>query len=337
MDTIGIINEFVKSPEMRGYYKNNPLTELELIDLIINAPKSLEKKKEALSQLLLKCADKDEAALLFGYILEIQDALDALAARPGEVFNLIECWYDNETLCEKESTGTLFASFEAALTYLRKLMAEEEWKDDTTCWTIIEKWIPAESGQMEKTYEYILIKDAIVDFRNNDTDTNVLVGGVPLRISSRNPLDVHLNLPIPFKPGDIVALDCRPFAPVKPALLLEVSDDCCGVQMLYEHDGMLNMDVYDTAALKHGHGYKDAWEHEYLHPLSYLYKLRRIDVPDDFVNISREWDEKQFRAILPFMQQVIRDNRSPEVSEDVLKKYYLAKYQIIRQTGEAGK
>ena len=106
--------------------------------------------------------------------------------------------------------------------------------------------------------------------------------------------------------------------------------EICGVQMLYEYDGMLNVDVYDTAALKHGHGYKDAWEHEYLHPLSYLYKLRRIDVPDDFVNISREWDEKQFRAILPFMQEIIRGNHFQEVPEDVLSRFYLAKYYLYK-------
>lgn len=332
-----IITEFTKSPEMREHLKKTSLNSRILSEIVINAPESLEKKKVALEQLFKKCAGKVEAVLPHRHILAIQAALDNLTAAPGEVFNLIECWYDDEMLCEKTSSGIPFTSFEAALTYLRKLIAEEEWNDDTTCWTIIEKWVPAEGGHMERTYDYILIKDTIVDFRCYNTDTNEIIGGRPFRISSRDPLDVNLNLPIPFKPGDIVALDCRPFAPVKPALLLAVSDDCCGVQMLFEHDGMLNMDIYDTAALKHGHGYKDAWDHEYLHPLSYLYNLRRINVPDDFVNISWEWDEKQFRAILPFMKQVIEDNLCPEVPEDVLRRFYLAKYQILRQTGEAGR
>lgn len=333
---IDIIDEFVKSLEMRDYYKNNPLTKLELIDLIINAPVSIGDKEACLAG--LPAQDEYTSSLIDQYCREIDFAwCELLHFSKGAVFNLIEYWYDDEILCEKHSSGELFLSFEAAVDHIHQTIAEEEWNDDSTCWTVIEKWVPAENGKMMKTYDYTLIRDMVVGFHCFDTESNIIICGEKVRRPHRSYLDVNLNLPIPFSPGDIVALDCRPFAPVKPALLLEVSDDCCGVQMLYEHDGMLNMDVYDTAALKHGHGYKDAWEHEYLHPLSYLYKLRRIDVPDDFVNISREWDEKQFRAILPFMQQVIRDNRSPEVSEDVLKKYYLAKYQIIRQTGEAGK
>ena len=321
-----IITEFIRSPEMREHLNKTPLPLWELTELIINAPETLEKKKEALKQLLSECADNIKKTLLQKYILEIQAALDALVARPGEVFNLIECWYDDETLCEKKSSAIPFTSYEAVFDYIHLMIVEEQWNDDTTCWTIIEKWVPTENGNMMLTYVYTLINDMIVGFKNYYERKMEK----PYRWVTQSYLDADLNLPIPFKPGDIVALDCRPFAPVKPALLLEVSDDCCGVQMLFEHDGMLNMDVYDTAALKHGHGYKDAWDHEYLHPLSYLYNLRRIDVPDDFVNISREWDEKQFKAALPFMQEIIRDNHFQEDPEDVLRRFYLAKYYLYK-------
>ena len=44
-----------------------------------------------------------------------------------------------------------------------------------------------------------------------------------------------VNLPVPFHAGDIVTIDCRPFAPVSHAVILEVGDncDCCCLQALY--------------------------------------------------------------------------------------------------------
>ncbi len=41
-----------------------------------------------------------------------------------------------------------------------------------------------------------------------------------------------LNLPVPFVPGDIISIDCRPYAKVKHAVILQLGDnhDCCSVQ-----------------------------------------------------------------------------------------------------------
>lgn len=321
-----IITEFIRSPEMCEHLKKAPLTIWALANLIINAPESISSKQLALRS-LLPTRNEETAALINKYIREIDAAWYELLHLDGAVLNLIECWYDDEMLCEKKSTGMPFTSFETAIGYIHQLMIAEEWDDDTTCWTVIEKWAPAENGQVEKTYEYTLIKDTIVDFACYNTDTNIKVGGRTFRKAYRNPLDADLNLPIPFKPGDIIALDCRPFAPVKPALLLEVSDDCCGVQMIFEHDGQINNPVYGTAALKHGHGFTDFRGCEYFHPLSYLYNLQRI-IPDDLVNICPGWVEQQFKEALPSMQKAIRENHSPEIAVDVLKRFYLAKYYL---------
>ena len=324
-----IIDVFVKSPEIRDFYRNNQLNDQQLIELIINAPESISTKQLALAS--LQPDNNDEAmALIDDCCREIDRAWVELLYSHNSVYNVIECWYDDEMLCEKKSTGMPFTSFETAIGYIHQLMIEEGWDDDTTCWTVIEKWAPAENGQMEKTYEYTLIKDTIVDFACYNTDTNIKVGGRTFRKAYRNPLDADLNLPIPFKPSDIIALDCRPFAPVKPALLLEVSDDCCGVQMIFEHDGQINNPVYGTAALKHGHGFTDFRGCEYFHPLSYLYNLQRI-IPDDLVNICLGWVEQQFKEALPSMQKAIRENHSPEIAVDVLKRLYLAKYYLYNK------
>ena len=64
-------------------------------------------------------------------------------------------------------------------------------------------------------------------------------------------MNSDLNLPIPFRAGDIVTVDCRPFAPVSHAVILEVGDnfDCCCVQALYRRRN----GTWDTGAVKHGY------------------------------------------------------------------------------------
>ena len=66
----------------------------------------------------------------------------------------------------------------------------------------------------------------------------------------------HLNLPIPFCAGDIVRVDCRPFQPEHPAVLLEVGDntDCCCVQALCRGQN----GTWTIGALKHGNLFSNA-------------------------------------------------------------------------------
>ena len=58
------------------------------------------------------------------------------------------------------------------------------------------------------------------------------------------------NLPVPYQPGDILEIDCRPYAP-GPAycVIAEVGDDCCGVQCFYRED----IFRIEHGALKYGH------------------------------------------------------------------------------------
>ena len=58
-----ILELFVKSPEMRDFYRNNPLNDQQLIELIINAPESISSKQLALRS-LLPTRNKETAALI---------------------------------------------------------------------------------------------------------------------------------------------------------------------------------------------------------------------------------------------------------------------------------
>lgn len=58
-----------------------------------------------------------------------------------------------------------------------------------------------------------------------------------------------MNLPVPYRPGDILEVGCAPYVS-KPdyCILTEVGEDCCDVQCLYPcEDGCIKF-----GALKHG-------------------------------------------------------------------------------------
>ena len=76
---------------------------------------------------------------------------------------------------------------------------------------------------------------------------------------------LHLNLPVPYCPGDILEVGCAPYVS-KPdyCILTEVGDDCCGVQCLYPGEN----GCIEFGALKHGHYFSGCFDRrQYLSPL----------------------------------------------------------------------
>ena len=59
-----------------------------------------------------------------------------------------------------------------------------------------------------------------------------------------------MNLPVPYRPGDILEVGCAPYVSEPHyCILTEVGNDCCGVQCLYPgENGRI-----EFGALKHGH------------------------------------------------------------------------------------
>ena len=219
---------------------------------------------------LLNTPDSEEYDDVSECIGEFDDALAALELKDGEIFTLSECWYDDDILDEKEAFSEPFLSFQAAKEYVKKLI-EEETEDmadgeEYVCWTKIIKWIPIGEGKMEDVYTYTFVGNEIHYFRR--------IVNTPRKRFRCHRSSLDLDLPIPFKPGYIVTLNCLPFRPVKRAVLLEVDNrDCCGVQMLYPRKNDITGDtVWATGALKHG----DGWE-GFFPMLSSLYRLSKFE------------------------------------------------------------
>lgn len=255
-ETEEILTEFMPSPEMRSYLAGKALNEWALEAIIAGAPAALDIKARF-------AGGEDRQA--------IRRALDELELRSGDIFTLNTAWYDEDLQGQKSAFVGAYCSLEQLVRAIREEDMDEPDSDrpytigDATewcCWYQADKWAPAD-GRLERTYTYIFLGEKPVWFRAWKTD------GDYFRKQS------DLNVPTPFHVGDIVTIDCRPFAPPLHGLLLEEGDrsDCCLPSVLC-FDGAR----WGTFALKHGVWHTN-WigEQDERPPLSALYRLALYD------------------------------------------------------------
>ncbi len=265
---------------MRQYLADVPLTRRQISELVCGAPVPLTDKlhwmeyfaaKENLfpdipsaSLFLQEQSAADPAAqrmveASFSYQAEqIRLALKELEICFEAVFLLIEAWYDIEVGDRKISAGTPFFNADDALEYIRHDMDSggEDYSD--LCWYELQKWILSKDPVSGKasyvhSYTYYFLKDRVCFFEKLEETREPYLF---LPESRRYAADgQHLNLPIPFCAGDIVHVDCRPFQPERPAVLLEVggNTDCCCVQALCRGGN----GTWTLGALKHGSLFSD--------------------------------------------------------------------------------
>lgn len=265
------LRRFMPSRSMQAYLLSRTLPKSEIAAIICGAPVPLEEKGRWMARLsereslyieavrqCLKSPDRQNAGLLAEYAIEdsfcaqagqIRRALRELHAKPGELFLLVEAWYDEELKDEKVDSGTPFPTFEKAIGYIRRDIQECELDESCTCWYRLEKWVPDASGGFVQRYVYWLWMDQVIYFeeQKNSLTEPAYYEAVTTRFSDDGQ---HLNLPIPFHAGDVVTVDCRPFKPLQYAVLLEIGDntDCCCVQALCSTE----TDRWIVGALKHG-------------------------------------------------------------------------------------
>ena len=88
----------------------------------------------------------------------------------------------------------------------------------------------------------------------------------------------NLNLPVPYESGDVLVIDCAPFAPpVTVTVTDKVNDyDCCGVQVSYSDPCSGKQ---RTVSLKHGL-ILDGIDCPYIPILSPLYRISCFAKPN---------------------------------------------------------
>lgn len=253
---------------------------------------------------------------------EMTEAVRELLYPAGrdELFCLFSAWYDNEIYNDKRCFLCPVGSFEKATERIRydKAVEGSDVSDAESCvWYILEKWKLDEDGDYCRLYTYYIIDEKAVYFEKG-------AGGSCHPFESRN-----LNLSVPFDVGDILTVDCRPFAPPVHAVLIEKGDniDCCCLQVLYKD---LYTGEWMTCSLKHGLRLKSAEGGGYLPLSSPLLRLRLCDdgISDDEAllrSISEYIDgvEERGQALWDLLHGKKPDDRyaSPRLTQlyDVIK------------------
>lgn len=240
------------SREMADYLAGQKMRVETLIETINGAPVPLEEKREIFQSL---AGQYGGPFLTLAH--EADEAIRGLVTKPGEFFYVKNCWPDYDTGLVDVDGMEPYPILDSAMEGIRQFLVEEECAEDSVYWFLLEKWKLNEEGQYVCLCTYTAADGQIL-FYNRPGE------GYLFEQST------HLNLPIPFRPGDLVRLDCAPFAFRANAVILEVGDnrDCCCIQAMFrEANGN-----WSAGALKHGHTFPN----HYTPLLSTLYRLTGI-------------------------------------------------------------
>jgi len=179
-------------------------------DIILNAPVPLEKKVQMLNEVNLH-----------KYAREATDALNERYKK-----NHYETIYRLFMYDQPKETCKIVNSYADAIDYINRTRLNlatdnREFANHKYGRTdIIEKWI-APKGRSEYLHlSWFLDDDRNVLYFNFSSNNSIWL---PSTTPGR------LNFTVPFKPGDIVATDCRPFASEKNVVILENDDTFASV------------------------------------------------------------------------------------------------------------
>lgn len=259
------IDEFMPSDEMRNYLKTQELTPYQIASLIFNSPYSIDQKKNAFYLLLSETDDSELKALGSNCIENIERAYELL--NTGGVFKVTSSFVNG--IVELNDEG-LFSNYKDVKEFIASDIKECEYKDYDYYSYFVEKWIKNSDGILENVITYYVIKNEICYFKYSplgDYLKEFLQGFEP---KIRN---FELNVPTPFKVGDVVEFDGYPFAKITFSLILSTGDnqDCCSLWNLYWADPR----TWKTGAVKHGDvGYILRGNEFFVSP---LYNAKRYD------------------------------------------------------------
>lgn len=251
------------SPELHAYLLARPeqLRTTDYADIITGAPIALTEKGRLLERLSEHMTHSEDAGLIRDYSACLHMALQALESKDA-AFSA-ELWKDGEQL-----DGPYIA---LSVEELRRAIAqywkhwEENADDEIATYWRIEQYRQGGASEPEgfacPEYTFAAAPNGEVQYFMHDPQKRRGVWAE----GAFGGNSVHLNLPVPYCPGDILEVGCAPYVS-KPhyCILTEVGDDCCGVQCLYPgENGRI-----EFGALKHGHYFSGCFDRkQYLSPL----------------------------------------------------------------------
>lgn len=275
------------SIEMEKHNIEN-LCERKALEIITGAPIPIREKKERLEQLISMVEDLEVMDDIKSCTDHISNALNELKDMESDRFIMSQaCWYDIEdgsTLDYIHRSGSeSFLKPSSSFEELRQDILDEieentdmrDFGANKSTWYEFVIWnkVKYPNGRIkyeEGHYCYIMIGPEVcyIEPSNHrlpgkyDSDYWGFLSG-----------SSNLNLPVPFKSGDIVTLDCSPFAEPCHMLILNAENnwDCCGLRGAFtDEGGKLHID-----SVKHGH----CFPMHYISRLSPLYRMSLYSGP----------------------------------------------------------
>ncbi len=293
---------------MKEYLKDKELNEIKILHIICGAPVSLNLKYEFLKEL------KDYYEIFQKAFNDTEKALKELRLKKeNEFFYFKGKMYDTKSFLTTERGYEPCFSVKKAIEILNNdgICTEDLWKayNENCCWSELEKWV-INGKNFDNTYTYFLIKNEVCYYERYGCEENSYFS-----IYGR----VQLNLPTPFKPGDIIETDCLPFAPKKVAVITDIGDnrDCCSLQAISKN----YKNIYSIGAVKHAHMYCDDNAFLTYSPLYCIEKfggdLTKID--KQLLKISKYISRNHFNG--PYLAEKL--SKFNEVREEEIKELLL--------------
>lgn len=246
------------SPELHAYLLARPeqLQTTDYAHIITGAPIALTEKGRLLERLSEHMTHSEDSGLIRDYSACLHMALQALESKDA-AFSA-ELWKDGEQL---DGPYIAFSMEEVQ----RAIPKYWEGVDKAIAYWRIEQYRQGGASEPEgfacPEYTFAADPNGEVQYFMHDPKKRRGVWAE----GAFGGDSVHLNLPVPYRPGDILEVGCAPYVSEPHyCILTEVGDDCCGVQCLYPgENGRI-----EFGALKHGHYffncYYASW---YLSPL----------------------------------------------------------------------
>jgi hypothetical protein len=259
------------SDEMRLFLSENSEIEEKRDEIVVTAPVSLERKLELVSQ--------DQA---FHDIEEAKSRLFTANDNQEKVLYLFDEWYDTDVYMKKSEPIGMFADMDSVNDYIDQAEGDGYFR--------LELW--ERECAFIHSYDYYIYERDVCWFEKMKAIRSES-GNVEYLPESRKYFtgDFDLDIPTPYRTGDMILIDCRPFALPFHAIVVEGlrQYDCCQPQILFCTP--FTEDEWRVEALKHRRFCKDIEWGEYRPELSPMYRLRTLS--DDEIE---EADNLLFKA-----------------------------------------
>ena len=257
------IASLVDAPELREFLmESDEVNALHCADIIAKAPIGLQEKWNLLFQLRMS-ATEEERNYAAALLERLSSAIASLkcAGSNGDAFLLVAPWcYSEEGAFDGPFPVRSFAEAQKLVADYRAEYQDEDWESRFWKIDLYDRSAKAdEIAPWSSKYSFLCSpKGEPWFFRQS--------GKAKDEIASAAFASPDLDIPVPYRPGDILRIDCRPFVPsVHYCLLVQVESGCCGVWCVFR-----DLDVtIGRGSLKHAHCF--AREYNFLLPLSPLY------------------------------------------------------------------